>query len=340
MSFPATLALVTVAIQFDLPPDGGATGKVTFTAPGPLTGAADGSVVPPAPTTVTLAANGSASVQLPATNDPQWTPAGWTYTVEARVAGTIRTGTLALDYQTTSVQLADLIQWDGTVDPGTSYIPLSQKGAYGGVAELDASTGEVLDGNGDAVGGGGGGTASATVVSETAYGQSATAGAASAYSRGDHTHGTPAAPAAATISDSTATGQALVTAASAAAARTTLGLGGAAVLAVGTTAGTVAAGDAPAAGVTAHEAAGDPHAQYLTAAEGNAAYQPLDSDLTTIAGLTATTDNMIQSVGSAWASRTPAQVRTALTLVPAIILASADPIPGGTPTNTLIIRTT
>jgi tripartite motif-containing protein 71 len=43
--------------------------------------------------------------------------------------------------------------------------------------------------------------------------------------------------------------------------------------------------------------------------------QPVDSDLTTIAGLTATTDNIIQSVGSAWASRTPSQVKTALSLV-------------------------
>lgn len=42
--------------------------------------------------------------------------------------------------------------------------------------------------------------------------------------------------------------------------------------------------------------------------------QPLDSDLTTIAGLTATTNNMIQSVGSAWASRTPAQVKAALAI--------------------------
>lgn len=42
--------------------------------------------------------------------------------------------------------------------------------------------------------------------------------------------------------------------------------------------------------------------------------QPLDSDLSTIAGLTATTNNMIQSVGSAWASRTPAQVKTALAI--------------------------
>lgn len=48
-----------------------------------------------------------------------------------------------------------------------------------------------------------------------------------------------------------------------------------------------------------------------------AALQPLDSDLTTIAGLTATTDNMIQSVGSAWASRTPAQVKTALAIAQA-----------------------
>jgi hypothetical protein len=43
-------------------------------------------------------------------------------------------------------------------------------------------------------------------------------------------------------------------------------------------------------------------------------FQPIDADLTTIAGLTATTDNMIQSVGSAWASRTPAQVKAALAI--------------------------
>jgi hypothetical protein len=41
----------------------------------------------------------------------------------------------------------------------------------------------------------------------------------------------------------------------------------------------------------------------------------LDADLVTIAGLTATTDNVIQSVSSAWASRTPAQLKTTLALV-------------------------
>jgi hypothetical protein len=48
-----------------------------------------------------------------------------------------------------------------------------------------------------------------------------------------------------------------------------------------------------------------------------AAKQPLDSDLTTIAGLTATTDNIIMAVASAWASRTPAQVKTALAIAQA-----------------------
>lgn len=51
---------------------------------------------------------------------------------------------------------------------------------------------------------------------------------------------------------------------------------------------------------------------YLTSATAAATYQPLDSDLTTIAGLTATTDNFIQSKSSAWASRTIAQVKTDL----------------------------
>jgi hypothetical protein len=40
--------------------------------------------------------------------------------------------------------------------------------------------------------------------------------------------------------------------------------------------------------------------------------QPLDSDLTTLAGLASTTDNFIVGVASVWASRTPAQVRTSL----------------------------
>lgn len=59
------------------------------------------------------------------------------------------------------------------------------------------------------------------------------------------------------------------------------------------------------------------------------AKQPLDSDLTTIAGLTATTDNVIQSVAGSWASRTMAQFKTALALALADIVAAL----GYTPVN-------
>lgn len=44
------------------------------------------------------------------------------------------------------------------------------------------------------------------------------------------------------------------------------------------------------------------------------AKQPLDADLTTIAGLTATTNNFLVAVSSAWASRTPTQAKTTLSL--------------------------
>lgn len=61
-------------------------------------------------------------------------------------------------------------------------------------------------------GGGGGGTPSNTVVTEQAFGQAATAGIDSDYSRGDHTHGTPPAPsvpsASATVVTETTYGQA------------------------------------------------------------------------------------------------------------------------------------
>lgn len=84
--------------------------------------------------------------------------------------------------------------------------------------------------------------------------------------------------------DITAAGKALITGADAAAQRSTLGLGTAATQ--NSTAFDPAG--AAAAAVTAHEAAPDPHPQYLTAAEGSAAYQPLDAQLSSLASLTYT----------------------------------------------------
>jgi hypothetical protein len=125
MTFPATLTLVTVAVRFDVPPDGGAAGQVLFIRPAPLTGPDPGSIVPPVPQVAFLAADGTASIELPATNDPDWAPVDWAYQVIASVAGTVQYGTLQLDHATPSVQLADLIQWDtAVITPGVSYAPI------------------------------------------------------------------------------------------------------------------------------------------------------------------------------------------------------------------------
>ena len=63
---------------------------------------------------------------------------------------------------------------------------------------------------------------------------------------------------------------------------------------------------------TAAQTALDAKADAAATTSALAGKQPFDTDLTTIAGLDATTDHVIQSFGSAWASRTPAQLKSTL----------------------------
>lgn len=137
MAFPAGLTLVSVHGRFDLPPSGGAAGSVRFTSRTTLTGPTDNSIVPPFSRTADLDVNGEFTLQLPATNDPQWAPSGWAYAVQVSIgAATIR-GTLQLDYLTATVELADLLQVDGAAVPGTTYATLAQLNAV--AVDLDAA---------------------------------------------------------------------------------------------------------------------------------------------------------------------------------------------------------
>lgn len=123
MAFPADLTLVTVTCQADLLPDGGAAGSVTITYDGQLTGS---SIVPYVDETEPFVA-GACTITVPATNDPQWTPLDFTYTVTVMAGGRKRYGTLQLDYQDTAVNLHELIQWStATVTPGVTYATLAQ----------------------------------------------------------------------------------------------------------------------------------------------------------------------------------------------------------------------
>jgi hypothetical protein len=192
MTFPAGLTLVVVHGRIDALPSGGASGQACFTRPYALVGGADNSIVPPRPEYATLSATGEFTISLPATNDPDWTPVNWAYSVEIISSSGVIRGTVQLNYQTPVVELADVIQIDGTTSTGTTYIPLSSRGAAGGVAALDVD-GDVNDAAGNKITGGGGGGASpsGSVVSGTSYGQGTAVGAAATFSRGDHSHGTP-----------------------------------------------------------------------------------------------------------------------------------------------------
>lgn len=135
MAFPAGLTLVTVHGAFDLPPAGGAAGVVRFASPVALRGASDNAIVAPFQLAAVLDADGEFEIQLPATNDPDWSPVDWTYAVTAAIGAQTITGTLQLDHATPAVELADLLQINGAATSGTTYATLAQLTAAVDAAE-------------------------------------------------------------------------------------------------------------------------------------------------------------------------------------------------------------
>lgn len=132
MAFPASLTLVEVHGAFPVPTANGegatATGTVTYTSHRPLIGAGDNAIVPPFTVTATLV-DGECTVHLPATNDPQWTPQDWAYSVLIQTAGGTIRGTLQLDHESSEVELGDLLQVDGAAVTGVTYATLAQLNA-------------------------------------------------------------------------------------------------------------------------------------------------------------------------------------------------------------------
>jgi hypothetical protein len=212
---PSNVALVTLTGTWaDLSDGTPAAGTVSFT---PSVVIQDGTSVPPVimlpqPQTVTLDAGGQISVQLMANDDPAVSPSGWVWTVIENIAGCAgRVYQIQLSAAQTPVDLSTIAPL--AAPPAlVAYILASARGAPNGVASLDATGNVPANQLANAGGGGGSGTPSGTVVAETSYGQAAAAGAATAYSRGDHTHGSPSltssSPAASAVVDTAAVGTA------------------------------------------------------------------------------------------------------------------------------------
>lgn len=111
MPLPPQLNLVTVHATYPVHPGGAAeTGSVTF-YPGVrhLQVPAADAIVTLSPVKATLDATGAISVQLPATNDPDTSPTGWTWRVVEDLAGRpVRSRFIALDHAAGTVELADI----------------------------------------------------------------------------------------------------------------------------------------------------------------------------------------------------------------------------------------
>lgn len=137
MGYPASLTLITVTGKFDRK-TGEPSGTVTFAAPPKvwLRSTSDDTFIPPFSETVQLDSNGEFTVDLPATNDPEWLPANWSYSVTIKVDGSTLTGSLSLPYDGGPVALADVLS-GASASAGQTYVLRDSLGEPNGPAALD-----------------------------------------------------------------------------------------------------------------------------------------------------------------------------------------------------------
>lgn len=145
MPLPASITPVTLTGTYLDSEGNPETGNIKIRARQTIASSADNTMVSIGSQIVALDSNGQISVDLIPTNDPDWSPSGWTYhIIESLSSGSGRRFFIEVPYDTLggTLDIADApIIPDEEAVVG-SYIPLSQKGAVGGVASLDG-TGKV-----------------------------------------------------------------------------------------------------------------------------------------------------------------------------------------------------
>lgn len=169
-------------------------GSITFQLQAWLQSPSLNSILGPFTVEVDLDSNGEFAVSLPSTTDPAWSPSNATYFVKENLSTGVRSwyAVIPHDAPAGEINLADVSPVEDLPTPNT-YVLQASAGTVGGYAPI-GSDGLVPIQYLPESSGGGGGTPSGTVVASTSFGQASAPGSATAYSRGDHVHGTPAAP--------------------------------------------------------------------------------------------------------------------------------------------------
>lgn len=135
MALPVSLDTITVTGQFIKNDGTPQAGSVTFTTTQLLQSGVEDLFITPGTYSATLDGTGAFSLDLPATNDPDWVPQGYTYQLDIVLQGFSRMFTLSIPWTAPggTLDLADVLPNTDINAPAT-YVHLTTLGEVGGPA--------------------------------------------------------------------------------------------------------------------------------------------------------------------------------------------------------------
>lgn len=143
MPLPVSLSLRTVTGKFLKGNGDPETGTVVFKRVSVLQSGAEDTFITPFTHTATLDNAGEFTIDLPVTDDVDWTPQNWAYEVTITVSAWQYRFNMLLEANVAPVDLADILPAGPVPDPPITYVPWSAVGEIGGPAGPLDGTGKL-----------------------------------------------------------------------------------------------------------------------------------------------------------------------------------------------------